>query len=236
LSMAERRGDGRYSYVGTQPYESAVYTRDTLTDLAHARQLFGIFLEASALLGRDADLRERCREVLTHLADYVTLPVSTERHVAPDSLMDMRPILFKELRPGDPSVPIWHVGYKVPGSWAPQADALPDGVAVHEGMADPATHMWVFTSSTAAPIFPSDQVGLDQAGTPLFEVAVNTVRALGYDHQGISLWIVAKARLGLAEELRASIDTWPRSFQISPQGFTQWGLPNHPHRDYDRIF
>ncbi|HEY3082983.1 MAG TPA: glycoside hydrolase N-terminal domain-containing protein [Chloroflexota bacterium] len=235
LATAERREDGRYTFVGTQPYESAVYLRDTLTDLAHARQLFGIFLEASALLGRDADLRERCREVLEGLADYVTLPVSTERRVAPDSLMDMRPILFDEVRPGEPTVPMWHVGYKVPGAWAAQADALPNGVAVHEGMADPATHLWVFTSSTAAPIFPSDQVGLDQAGTPDFEVALNTVRALGYDHQGISLWIVAKARLGLAEELRASLEAWPQSFQISAQGFTHWALPNHPHRDHDRV-
>lgn len=233
LDTVTQRGDGRYTFVGTQPYESGLLLRDTLTDLAHARQLFQVFLEASALLHEDHELRDRCREVVDKLADYVTLPVSTESEADPNSIADMRPVLFKEVQPGDPTMPMWFVGYKVPEGSAVAADRLPDGAPVHEGMSDPVAGLWIFTSTTMAPIFPANQVGLDQAGTPEFETAVNTVKALGYDHQGFSLWIVAKARLGLANELRTSLENWPQLFQIFPQGFSHWAMSNHPDMDLD---
>jgi len=231
LAAVTEREDGRYTFVGTQPYEGSVYTRDTLTDLAHARQLFGIFLEVSVLLNRDGELRQRCQGVLERLAPYVVLPVATEHWVDPNSVADMRPVLFKEIQPGDPTMPMWFAGYKVPGSWSVHANEIPDGVPIHEGMCDPVKHVWIFTSTNMAPIFPADQVGLDAAGTAEFQTAVNTVRALGQDHQGFSLWIIAKARLGLAEELQQSLVDWPQRFQIFPQGFTHWALPNHRWQD-----
>jgi hypothetical protein len=230
LETVEKRADGRYTFVGTQPYESVIQLRETLTDLAHARRLFQVFLEASERLQTDAELRDRCRDVLPHLAEFVTRPVATESAVAPDSIMDLRPVRFKELQPGDPTMPMWFLGYKVAGGWSGPADQVPDGTPIHEGMADPATGLWVFTSTNMAPIFPTGLVGLDQAGTADFDIAVNTVRALGYDNQGFSLWIVAKARLGLADALAESLEHWPQRFQIYPQGLTHWALANHPER------
>jgi hypothetical protein len=101
-------------------------------------------------------------------------------------------------------------------------------------MSNPSTGLWIFTSTNMAPIFPANQVGLDQAGTPDFEVAVNTVKALGYDHQGFSLWMVAKARLGLADATQESLEHWPEHFQIFPQGFAHWALVDrHPDMELD---
>jgi alpha-L-fucosidase 2 len=231
LGMVKRQADGSYTFIGTQPYEGSVLLKDTLTDLAHARQLLKNFSEAGELLGTDEALRTRAREVLENLADYVVLPVSTESWVDPDSIADLRPILFKAVGPGDPTVPIWFVGYKMSGGHA--GEHVPDGTPIHEGMADPARGFWVFTSTTMAPIFPSNNVGLDQAGTAEFDVAVNTVKSLGYDHQGFSLWIVAKARLGLAEALSESLRVWPERFQIFPQGFSHWALSDHPDMEED---
>jgi alpha-L-fucosidase 2 len=234
LDTVEQREDGRYTFVGTQTYEGVVALRDTLTDLAHARRLFVVFLEAHDILqAGDEALRARCQEVLEHLADFVTLPVATESAVAPDSIMDLRPVVFKELQPGDPTMPMWFLGYKVAGAWTSRADQVADGTPVPEGMANPATGLWIFSSTNMAPIFPTGLIGLDQAGTPDFATAVNTVRALGYDSQGFCLWIIAKARLGLADLLAESLERWPQAFQIYPQGFTHWGLANHPDMEED---
>jgi len=147
--------------------------------------------------------------------------------------MDLRPVLFKDVEPDDPSMPMWFLGYKMPGGGSVHAEEVPDGAPVHEGMDNPAKHLWIFTSTNMAPVFPANQVGLDQAGTPEFQAAVNTVQALGQDQQGFSLWMIAKARLGLAEGLQQSLIDWPQRFQIFPQGFTHWALPNHPDMELD---
>jgi hypothetical protein len=225
LGMVEEREDGRYTFVGTQPYEGSIFLRESLTDLAHARALFRVFLEASTLVQADDVLQERVRHVLAHLADYVVRSVATHHWVDPDSVMDMRPIRFAEVKPGDPTMPIWFLGYKAPG----RQPEIPDGTPVHEGMTDPAQHLWMFSSSNMAPIFPTGLVGLDQQ-------ACNTVNAFGYDHQGFSLWMVAKARLGLGTELQESLAHWPHRFQLFPQGFGHWALPDHPDMEEDPRF
>lgn len=228
LASLAPASDGRSTFVETQPYESNVYTRDTLTDLAHARQLFQIFCDASAVLDRDPELRERCQAALRGLADYVVGEVSPDYRIDPSSLMDLKPVLFKEVTPGDPTMPIWFVGYKVPTAWSKPAERIPDGTPLHEGMGDPRAGRWLFTSTNLAPVVPANQVGLDQIGTPEFTTAVNTVRALGNDSHAFSLGLIAKARLGLADELAAALDAWPQAFQIYPQGFYHYFRENHP--------
>lgn len=234
LESLEKRGDGRYTFVGTQPYESVLLVRDTLTDLAQARQIFRIFLEARALLKEDAELGERCQQALDNLAGYLTLPVSTEYWVPtpppdmPDWNGDARPIRFKEVQPGDPTMPMWFLGYKVGESSPWHGKEIPNGAAVHEGMRDPLTHLWIFTSTNIAPVFPASQVGLDQAGTTEFEAAINTVNALGHDTQAFSLYIVARARLGMADELQESLENWPQRLQHFPQGFYHYFGAGNP--------
>lgn len=228
LDTVVQREDGRYTFVGTQPYEGVLLLRETLTDLAHARQIFRVFLEASGQLGEDAQLASRCREVLDNLADYLTLPVSTEYWVPspPDHLPDWggdaRPVKFRNVEPDDPTMPMWFLGYKVTESSPWHGREIPNETAVHEGMRDPLTHLWIFTSTNIAPVFPANQVGLDQAGTPEFEAAINTVKALGHDTQAFSLYIVARARLGMGKELQESLENWPQRLQLFPQGFYQY--------------
>jgi hypothetical protein len=234
LDSLEKREDGCYTFVGTQPYESVLLLRDTLTDLACARQVFRIFLEASALLKSELGLAERCQKALDNLADYLTLPVSTECWVPtpppdmPDWNGDARPIRFRQVQPGDPTMPMWFLGYKVGESSPWHGKEIPNGVPVHEGMRDPLTHLWIFTSTNIAPVFPANQVGLDHAGTPEFEAAVNTVQALGHDTQAFSLYIVARARLGMAEELHESLKNWPQRLQLFPQGFYHYFAVGNP--------
>jgi alpha-L-fucosidase 2 len=234
LDTVERGEDGRCTFVGTQPYEGVLLLRDTLTDLAHARQLFHIFLEASEQLGVDAELGGRCRDMLSNLASYLTLTVSTRYHVPtpPDDLRDWggdaRPVRFETVKPGDPTMPMWFLGYKVAESSPWHGQEIPNGTPVHEGMRDPLTHLWIFTSTNIAPVFPASQVGLDQAGTPEFEAAVNTVKALGYDTQAFSLYMVSRARLGMANELQESLENWPQRLQQFPQGFYHYFGVGHP--------
>ena len=180
------------------------------------------------MLDREAELRERCQVALRGLADYVVREVSTDYQIDPNSLMDLKPVLFKGIEPGDPTQPIWFVGYKVPTVRSRPAEKIPDGTPLHEGMGDPRAGLWIFTSTNLAPVFPANQVGLDQLGTPEFAVAVNTVRALGNDSHAFSLGLVAKARLGLAAELSSSLEAWPGAFQIYPQGFYHYFRENHP--------
>lgn len=206
---------------------------DTLTDLAHARQLCAIFLEASRLLERDDDLRARCQDVLANLAPYPVHPVSTHYRVDPNSAYDLRPVLFDPIEPGDPTMPMWHLGYKSSKQRAAPASEIPDGAAVHERMGDPRKLIWLMTSSNLAPIFPAGQVGLDQLGSEEFDVAVNTVRALGTDGDAFSLALVSRARLGLADELAAALKNWPQAFQIYPQGFSHYFLASHPDMETD---
>src|SRR5262249_32979008 len=153
--------------------------------------------------------RGRCREMLGLLTDYVVRAVSPDYRIDPNSLMDLKPVLFDEVKAGDPTMPIWFVGYKVPTPWSRPAATIPDESPIHEGMGNPREGLWIFTSTNLAPIFLANQVGIDQAGTPAFDVAVNTVRALGNDSHAFSLGLVAKARLGLSDELAAALHAWP---------------------------
>lgn len=228
LDTLRKGSNGRYTFLESQPYESNILTRDTLTDLAHARQVFRYFLDASTILDRDHTLRERCQETLDNLADYVVSEVSTEYQIDPASLMDLRPVLFKEVAPGDLTMPIWFIGAKVATPQSRSSAEIPDGTLIHEGMGDPAKGRWLFTSSSLAPVFPANQVGLDQAGTPEFQIAVNTVRALGNNTHSFSLGMIARARLGLADELATIFVDWVETFQIFVQGFTHYFRPNHP--------
>jgi alpha-L-fucosidase 2 len=228
------REDGRYSFYATQPYEGVLLLKDTLTDLAHARQVFRIFLEAQQVLKQDSEMVIRCQEALAKLADFETMPVSTKYWVpqpppeAPNWNDDAVPVVFKELKPGDPSMPIWVVGYKVPGSLSVHGEEVPNGAPIHEGCRDPLKHLWIFTSTNIAPVFPANQVGLDQAGKPDFDIARNVVDAFGHDTQTFSLYIIARARLGMAEELQKSLSEWPQRFQIFPQGFYHYFGIRHP--------
>ncbi len=223
-AFVQKSEDGRYTFVMTQPYEGVLWLRDTLTDLAHARQIFHIFLEASAILDADHDLAQRCREVMDNLADYVTVQVSAEYSVPcpPDGKADWpdsHPVQFKDVRPGDPTMPIWFLGYKVHSEASAHGQEVPDGTPIHEGMRNPVTHLWIFTSTNMAPIFPANQVGLDQASTPAFQAALNTVRAFGYEGASFSLYLVGKARLGMATELQDALGQFAQRFQVFPNGF-----------------
>lgn len=232
LAMVRRRDDGFYTFAGTHPYEGNLFTRDTLTDLAHARALFRVFLDAAGLLDRDADLQEQCRQVLAGLAPYPQLSVSTEFWVDPAATMGARPLRFKEIEPGDETMLIWSVGYKTAAPRGAGPD-IADGTPLHEGMTDPANNIWIFPSANLAPIFPSGCVGLDQMGTPDYTVAVNTLHSLGQDDAGFSLAMVSRARLGLADALSESLAQWPERFQLFPQGFARWEPKGHPDMDVD---
>ncbi|MBX3000058.1 MAG: hypothetical protein KF893_16170 [Caldilineaceae bacterium] len=232
LSMVNRQEDGSYTFVGTQPYEGNLFVRDTLTDLAHARTLFQVFLEAAGALDNDHELQDQCQRVLSSLVAYPQITVSTDYEVDPAATMGSRPLRFKELAQEDETMNIWSVGYKVAGLRSSGVD-IPDGVPIHEGMTDPANNIWIFPSANLAPIFPSGCVGLDQVGTADYDIAVNTLNALGQDDAGFSLSMVSRARLGLADELAKSLEQWPSRFQIFPQGFARWEPEGHPDMDED---
>ena len=223
-NFVQKKDDGRYTFTMTQPYEGVLWLRDTLTDLAHARQTFRIFLEASAILKSDQDLADRCQNILDNLADYVTLDVSTGYTVPPPpdgakTWPDSLPIQFKDAQPGEPTMPIWFLGYKVPSKASAHGQEVADGTAVHEGMRNPVTHLWIFTSTNIAPVFPSNQVGLDQLGTRTFQAALNSIRVFGFEGAAFSLYLVGKARLGMAAELQDALGRFAQRFQVFPNGF-----------------
>jgi hypothetical protein len=127
---------------------------------------------------------------------------------------------------------IWSVGYKTTGPRGSSV-TIADGAPIHEGMTDPANNVWIFPSANLAPIFPAGCVGLDQVGTPDYDIALNTLNALGHDDAGFSLGMVARARLGLAGPLGESLAQWPERFQLFPQGFARWEPAGHPDMDED---
>ncbi len=70
LGYLEKDDKGRYNMWPSNAHESYWCVKNPLSDMAALRYLFPTVIQATELLGRDADLREQCREVLAHLAPY----------------------------------------------------------------------------------------------------------------------------------------------------------------------
>ena len=68
--LAVKGEDGLYHLDGTNVMESFYLVKDSLKDLAAIRGIAGPAIRAAEILGVDAGLRERWRDLLEHLAPY----------------------------------------------------------------------------------------------------------------------------------------------------------------------
>ena len=68
--LAVKKEDGLYHLEGTNVMESFFLVKDSLKDLAAIRGIAGPAVRAAEILGVDAGLRERWRDLLEHLAPY----------------------------------------------------------------------------------------------------------------------------------------------------------------------
>jgi hypothetical protein len=198
LETLERDEHGVYHMPRSTGYENFIEQRDTITDLAVIRQHFPACIRASEVLGVDEPLRKRWREVVENLAPFAV----------------MRNALDED-------------GNKLPPVFS-------SGIPLHDSHAGPDRHhRWTkrrevkkgerqFNISfycELAPVFPSGIIGVGQRGTELFDVAVNTMEALGDGPAWNSLPTIAAARLGRGDAALKLLTSVIERYQRPVQGF-----------------
>jgi len=213
LCKLERGDDGRYHLPKALPYESTLtrMSRDTTADLIGIKKLFPAFVRAATRLGCDVEL---CRQAETVVGQLADIPMTTVPEGVPT---------WGNLPAGAPltGFGIMHKNGEVGHAWSERPYWMPTAP-----LNMPSSYQTVDAQVT--PIFPADLVGLDEAGTPLFEGCRNAtlcfdpVADCGHGQLPICL-----ARLGLTELLPEILDRWVDRYQIFSQGlFCYW------QRDY----
>lgn len=190
--------NGMYHIPKATAYENPLEQRDTITDLAAIRQFYPACIRASRILDVDSELRRQWAEIVEHTVRFTVLhdAVKEDGTQLPPVFSSGVPLMDLRIGP-DPN-----------HHWQ--------------------TQRWVrkehrqFNISffcEIAPVFPSGVVGIAQKGTSLYEVAVNTVTALGSGPAWNSLPIIAAARLGKGDLSLDLLLQMLRSFQLPPQGW-----------------
>jgi alpha-L-fucosidase 2 len=205
--------DGRYHLPEGLPYESTMsrLSRDTTADLAGIKKLFPAFARSADRLGRDDDLRRRAQEAVAKLADIpltqVPKDVPTWGGVPAGASLTGFGIMLNTGEVGH--------GWSERPYWLPTAP-----------LTMPCTYHTV--NAQVTPIFPANLIGLDEAGTALFEGCRNA--ALCFDPLSTCGHVtlpICLARLGLVDLLPEILDRWVDRYQIFSQGlFCYW------QRDY----
>ncbi len=205
--------DGRYHLPEALPYESTMtrMSSDTTADLAGIKKLFPAFAQCAARFRRDDELRRRAQEAVARLAE---IPLTQVPKDVPT---------WGDIPAGAPltGFGIMHKNGEVGHAWSERPYWLPNAP-----LTMPCTYHTIDAQVT--PVFPASIVGLDEAGTALFEGCRNA--ALCFDPVSVcghAPLPICLARLGLADMMSEILDRWVDRYQIFSQGlFCYW------QRDY----
>lgn len=209
--------DGLYHVSGTSAYEGSPPFEDTITDLAMIRALLPVAVRLGVKVGHNAAELEQWQARLDRLAQFHLVELEESEHQAGSD----GPVHRAGLRPGTPlaSRKVFAVGRNEKGEWVRNRYA---------GQAE--MPYYGFPDPEIAPVFPAGLIGLAQRDTELFRAAVTQLRlhppaapGSGEICMGWCPYLIALARLGLAEELAAEIVNVVSTWQFYPQGFGHYG-------------
>jgi hypothetical protein len=235
-SLFEKGKDGKYHAREGTGYEGWIQLRDGVAELVYAQVLFPTALVALTEAGMTHPQAGKWAEIVRHLAPLLTLrdPAAfiQDGHFARG--------LFKGDRAFSDTLLAAGYGIKektiltsfLPGATPGAFDV--DGVeALHRQEGKPAMpdkpvddircNDGIFPWVEEAAVFPSGLVGVEQAGTALYQAAANSVKAFAGPGMGWAPHGIALARLGLAKEARRILDIWPMFWQFYCNGWGHYG-------------
>ncbi len=218
LDVLELGDDGLFHIPLSCPYEGTGTVRDTTTDLACIRQLFPAFVVAAEELGKDPELQRQAKDVVSKLADFVTMQI---------------PEYAKLSGVGQAGEEVMSGGIN-----------LEDGEPYHVWLPDTPEKKRVLFSCAfqIAPIFPAALVSVDDKGSEFYNLMARTLRAFDMqDSLGIFGQLISAARMGFKDILAEELSQWINNYQWFPQGLfsyykrkTQSGDAPHATRACER--
>lgn len=204
LDILEMGEDGRYHTHDTTCYEGNLLLNDTITDNAMIRALF------SALIPHTEDrvLRDKYADVLAHLPDFETLPLTLGND------WDGERFLYGVGKGRTPvgCGEVFSMGYdndgkryrKTFGTTTPEPDNLGDDA---------------FPDAELAPLYPSGVLGLKDRGTHFFTSMQNQILLHPYIYAHWGMLPIFCARMGMADEFLEASHRAIDAFQHFPCGF-----------------
>ena len=235
-SLFEPGADGKYHAREGTGYEGWIQLHDGVTELVYAQVLFPTALAALSEAGMTHPQAERWAEIAGNLTPLLTLqdqaafiqdghfacglfkgdPAFSDTLLAAGYGIKEEAILTSFLPGTTPD--IFNVDaveslHRLEGKPA-MPDKPADDIRCNDG---------IFPWVEEAAVFPSGLVGIEQAGTPLYQSVANSVKAFAGPGMGWAPHGIALARLGLAKEARRILDLWPVFWQFYANGWGHYG-------------
>jgi len=235
-SLFEQGKDGKYHAREGTGYEGWIQLHDGVTELVYAQVLFPTALAALKEAGMTEPQARKWAEIVRQLAPLPTL--RDQAAFIQDGHFSCG--LFKGDRAFSDTLLAAGYGIKektmltsfLPGA-APGAFDVDAVESLHQMEGKPAMpdkprddircNDGIFPWVEEAAVFPSGLVGVGQAGTALYQVVANSVKAFAGPGMGWAPHGIALARLGLAKEARRILDIWPVFWQFYCNGWGHYG-------------
>jgi hypothetical protein len=235
-SLFEPGDDGLYHAREGTGYEGWIMLHDGVTELVYAQVLFPAVLAALEEAGMAHPQADRWTDIVRRLAPLPTVqdqgaftqdgyfarglfkgdPAFSDTLLAAGYGIKEGTVLSSFL-PGTPpdilNIDAVEMLHRLEGK-PPLPDRPADDIRCNDG---------IFPWVEEAAVFPSGLVGIEQAGTPLYQATANAVKAFAGPGMGWAPHGIALARLGLANEARRILELWPVFWQFYGNGWGHYG-------------
>ncbi len=243
--LFRKEKDGKYHAKDGTAYEGWIRLKDSLTELACARVLFGATLEALEITGTEEPRAKKWRKILEDLAP---LPAITADKRAIESKNGKHTLLLGQFK-GDQlkSDKVFSAGFgkkekkyivsrfpkdeietPVAGTYGEIIRDIQAGVTPQAPYsADDMDHYpGIFPSSELCSVYPTGLVGIKDKDSEIYDTAVNTLKMFCPDGMGWEVHAIALARLGLGRELSELLPNFVERWQLYINGWGHYGTPS----------
>ncbi len=239
----KKGADGKYHIKNTQTYEGSPLFNDAVTDVSMARALTAAAVKAAVLLG----IRDGCvnawEDLRRNITDITLVPLIESEYTVKDGKKYFSGGTGEgEACRGDYAISAGRHS----GSGSFYVDWYHEGDPVRNRIAGRSTDVYYgIPDPELCAVFPSENIGLKDNGTPVFDAAVNQVLAHPKAHiqtgprspelsPGCMGWCpypIAMARLGLRSELTETLRGFVSTWQCYVNGFGFYGPYDAKHTE-----
>lgn len=231
-SLFEKEADGLYHAKEGTGYEGWIRLKDGLTEIVYANVLFSTAIEATKEVKTNIPEIKKWKEILKNLAPLPLINAEEKSIASHSSQYKLQRGQFKGriVKTNKILAAGWGIKEK---RWLTVYNPADDGKYSGFNLLD-----GIFPTVSSSPVFPSGHIGLSQKekNDKLFESI--TANILLYP-SGVTGWDpvpIAKARLGLADELALELKKFPERWQIYCNGWGHWGLEGEIKKDAEWFF
>ncbi len=239
-SRFEKCGDGKYHTKEATGYEGWILLNDCVTELACARVLFAVAIEAIRLAGVCEPRAEKWCDILHNLADLpqidipadMTTECENDKRYAVGSFVGESIIADKILSAG--------FGVKERRMLCSWIRRKPDAFKMDNlnvmfrkleaGITptvpvdcDLENYAGIFPWCELSAVYPSGLVGLSNADSEIFKTLVTTAKLYSNNSMGWDATPIVMARLGLGRELAGLLAKMPDRWQFFCNGWGHYG-------------